>query len=63
PQMVCGKARSARAGGCERAGFSLMLHGLGSKDSLRLQRHGLGAARQRGCGVFVPHKAVVAVSD
>jgi CRISPR-associated protein Cas6 len=63
PQMVCGKARSAQVGGCERAGFSLMLHGLGSKDSLRLQRLGLGAARQRGCGVFVPHKAVVAVSD
>lgn len=63
PQMVCGKARSTQVGGCQRAGFSLMLHGLGSKDSLRLQRLGLGASRQRGCGVFVPHKAVVAVSD
>lgn len=60
--LVCGKARRAAGAEGEWHGFSLMLHGLAGEDSLRLQRVGLGAERRRGCGIFVPHKAV-AVAD
>jgi hypothetical protein len=38
-----------------------MLHGLGAADSLAVQEAGLGAHRALGCGLFVPHKSVVAV--
>lgn len=61
--LVCGKARRAAGVQREWRGFSLMLHGLTEKDSLRLQRDGLGDERQRGCGIFVPHKAVAVVAD
>ncbi len=59
--MVSGKARSMQGVDSRLQGFSLMLHGLGREDSLRLQRTGLGADRKHGCGVFVPHKSVAAV--
>lgn len=59
--MVSGKARSMQGADSRLQGFSLMLHGLGSEDSLRLQRTGLGADRKHGCGVFVPHKSVAVV--
>lgn len=62
-QVVCGKARRARGEERELRGFSLMLHGLGSDDSLALQRVGLGDERKRGCGIFVPHKAVATVTE
>jgi CRISPR-associated protein Cas6 len=61
--LVCGKARRAASVQREWRGFSLMLHGLTEKESLRLQRDGLGDERQRGCGIFVPHKAVAVVAD
>jgi len=61
--LVCGKARQAVGAQREWRGFSLMLHGLSKVDSLRLQRDGLGDERQRGCGIFVPHKAIAAVED
>ena len=60
-RMVSGKARSMRGSRGTLQGFSLMLHGLDEKDSMRLQRAGLGADRKLGCGVFVPHKSVAAV--
>lgn len=42
-------------------GYSLMLHGLSTEDSLRAQEHGLGRERKLGCGLFVPHKSIAAV--
>jgi CRISPR-associated protein Cas6 len=42
-------------------GYSLMLHGLSTGDSLRAQEHGLGQERKLGCGLFVPHKSIAAV--
>lgn len=61
--LICGKARRATAADGEWQGFSLMLHGLGAEDSLRVQREGLGGERKRGCGIFVPHKAIAAVGE
>lgn len=61
--LICGKARHATTAAGEHFGFSLMVHGLNVRDSLLLQRVGLGGQRLRGCGIFVQHKSVVAVDD
>ena len=62
-QLVCGKAHVGHGQDGEWRGFSLMLFGLTVNDSLRMQREGLGGERKRGCGIFVPHKSVAAVSE
>ena len=57
--IVCGKrSRVALAGGSATA-FSVAVHGLGDTASLLLQRAGIGGGRAIGCGLFVPHKAIV----
>lgn len=61
PQLITGKARQLRHGEDMVRGFSLMLHGLSAADSLAIQESGLGERRALGCGIFVPHKSVVAV--
>jgi hypothetical protein len=38
-----------------------MVREISPADSLRLQQLGLGAGRQQGCGIFVPHKSTDAV--
>lgn len=63
PQLVTGKARELRTGEGMVRGFSLMLHGMGAADSLAVQEAGLGAHRSLGCGLFIPHKSVVAVGE
>lgn len=60
--LICGKARQS-GGGVAVSGFSLMVHGLSAPESLHLQSAGLGRQRQRGCGIFVPHKAIAAVGE
>lgn len=62
-EMIAGKAHCKRSGDSECHGFSLMLHGLRGEASMRLQQAGLGHERKRGCGLFIPHKAVAAVSE
>lgn len=59
--MIAGKAHTARTPEGELRGFSLLLHGLTPKQSLAVQESGLGEGRKLGCGIFVPHKSVVAV--
>jgi CRISPR-associated protein Cas6 len=59
--MIAGKAHTARTPEGEMRGFSLLLHGLTPKQSLTVQESGLGEGRKLGCGIFVPHKSVVAV--
>jgi CRISPR-associated protein Cas6 len=61
-ELICGKRRTAQAGGENIAGYSLMLHGLGQAHSVLVQRVGLGSRRMLGCGIFVGHKSVAAVS-
>ncbi len=62
-KLVCGKAHVGRGQDGDWCGFSLMLFGLTVEDSLRMQREGLGGERRRGCGIFIPHKSVAAVSE
>ncbi|HZV54279.1 MAG TPA: type I-MYXAN CRISPR-associated protein Cas6/Cmx6 [Rhodocyclaceae bacterium] len=62
-QMICGKAKRGSGANELWHGFSLMLHDLPAEQSLRLQQEGIGSERKRGCGIFVPHKALAAVVD
>lgn len=62
PQMFCGRVRHAATVQGSISGFSLLLAKLDEDTNLYLQRHGLGAERQRGCGLFVPHKTFSAVT-
>lgn len=56
--MICDKHRVIK--GDERiiSGFGLVLHDLKPQASMQIQRIGLGGARQFGCGIFVPFKAI-----
>lgn len=58
-RAICGRAQQADAGRLH--GYSVMLDGLSAADALRMQELGLGAHRELGCGVFVPHKSASAV--
>lgn len=56
--LICNKRRTISTTDAEASGFGLMIHGLSPKQSLLLQERGLGTMRERGCGVFVPHKSI-----
>jgi len=58
-RVICGRRQVLECG--TLAGYSLMLDGLAPADALRLQEQGVGAHRQLGCGVFVPHKSAAPV--
>jgi len=58
-RAICGRRQVVEHG--TLAGYSLMLDRLAPGDALRLQELGLGAHRELGCGVFVPHKSAAAV--
>jgi hypothetical protein len=61
PRMLFGKPQRASTPEGELTGFSLLLHELDADAALLLQRRGIGRERKRGCGIFVPHKSIVAV--
>jgi CRISPR-associated protein Cas6 len=58
-RAICGRAQHADGGRLN--GRSVMVDGLSAADALRVQDRGLGAHREWGCGVFVPHKSAAAV--
>lgn len=60
-RMISGKAHAMATPAGEMRGFSLLLHGLTPSQSLAVQARGLGLGRKLGCGIFVPHKSVIAV--
>lgn len=60
---VCGRHQRVRGTDGVIDGYSLMLHGLSPRASLRVLEQGLGAHRLMGCGVFVPHKSAAAVGE
>jgi CRISPR-associated protein Cas6 len=61
PRLLCGKPQRASTPDGMLTGFSLVLLDLKADAALRLQRHGLGGERKRGCGIFIPHKSMAAV--
>lgn len=50
------RRRVLRVHGRTIVGYSLVVHGLGADDSLRLQTAGLGGKRRFGCGLFLPRR-------
>lgn len=60
-RMIAGKRHALQTPEGEVCGFSLLLHGLTPEQSLAVQERGLGQGRKLGCGIFVPHKSVLAV--
>lgn len=60
-QRIWGRRQGCRSRGAMLTGYSLMLHGLGEAQSLRVLEAGLGQHRRLGAGVFVPHRSAAAV--
>lgn len=58
PTVLCGRVTPVATPAHTYQARSLMLAGLTPEQSLALQRHGLGAERTLGCGLFIPHKAI-----
>jgi len=56
--MLCGRVTPVATPARTYRTRSLMLAGLTPEQSLALQRHGLGAERKLGCGLFIPHKDI-----
>ncbi|MBM3357994.1 MAG: type I-MYXAN CRISPR-associated protein Cas6/Cmx6 [Betaproteobacteria bacterium] len=58
PRLLCGRVTPIATPARIYRARSLMLAGLTPAHSLALQRHGLGAERKLGCGLFIPHKDI-----
>ncbi len=56
--LICDKYRQIKGTNQSLSGFGLVLHDLKPQASMQIQRSGLGGARQFGCGIFVPFKAI-----
>jgi CRISPR-associated protein Cas6 len=56
--LICDKYRNIKGAKQSLSGYGLVLHDLKPQASLQIQRSGLGVARQFGCGIFVPFKAI-----
>ncbi len=57
-KILCGKSRAFATPNGGLPTQSLMVAGLPLEDAITLQQHGLGPHRNRGFGLFVPHKTV-----
>lgn len=62
-RFICGMRQNVFDGNEKVAGYSLLLHNLPVEHSLALQQQGLGLHRKLGCGIFIPHKSIVAVGS
>ena len=61
-KALCGKFTPLDTPGGVLGTRSLLLADLSIEESFLLQRLGLGPNRLMGCGIFIPHKGVAAVS-
>lgn len=61
-RFICGKRQTLTTPQGVEHGYSLMLHGLPIEHALQIQQDGLGTNRKLGCGIFIPHKSITAVS-
>lgn len=61
-RFICGKRQSIKTEIGVVSGFSLMLHGLPVEHSILVQQKGLGTNRKIGCGIFIPHKSINALT-
>lgn len=61
-KALCGKTTRLATPDGDILTRSLMLAGLRTDESIRLQQLGLGPHRLMGCGIFIPHKGIDAVN-
>ena len=61
-RFICGRRQSIQTANGMVSGYSLMLHGLPVEHSILVQQRGLGNYRKIGCGIFIPHKSITALS-
>ena len=61
-KAICGKEKSFIINGKNRFTRSLMIADLSKENSVLLQDTGVGSGRIFGCGIFLPHKSIDAVS-
>lgn len=62
-KAICGKSQLIEGQNGFLATRSLMLADLDARESLLLQERGLGSHPLLGCGIFIPHKGIDAVSS
>jgi len=60
-KALCGKSTPLTTPNGPLHTRSLLVANLAPRESVRLQHRGLGAHREMGCGIFIPHKGVDAV--
>ncbi len=58
-RMLCGRPETLYLPDGPVTTRSLLLDGMGAEAGQRLQAQGLGAGLRWGCGLFIPHKAVI----
>lgn len=61
-RFICGRRQAIKTDKGLVSGFSLMLHGLPVEHSILVQQQGLGTNRKIGCGIFIPHKSINALT-
>ncbi|HHJ15955.1 MAG TPA: type I-MYXAN CRISPR-associated protein Cas6/Cmx6 [Gammaproteobacteria bacterium] len=62
-KMLCGKTHNIRMPDGALPTRSVMVADLDVEDAVRLQQQGIGAHKQTGCGLFIPHKGIKAVHE
>lgn len=61
-RFICGRRQSITTAAGAVSGYSLMLHGLPVEHAVQVQVTGLGGNRKLGCGIFIPHKSINALT-
>lgn len=59
-RLICGRRVQIALEEGRASAYPVAVHNLREADSLLLQRAGLGRGQAVGCGLFVPHKTIVA---
>ena len=59
-RVICGRRVEIELEEGSLTAFPVAVHDLRDPDSLLLQRAGLGRGQPVGCGLFIPHKTIVA---
>ena len=61
-RFICGRRQTLNTSEGLVYGYSLMLHDLPIEHAILIQQTGLGGNRKLGCGIFIPHKSIVALT-
>lgn len=61
-RFICGRRQSLTTSEGVVYGYSLMLHDIPLEHAILIQQKGLGGNRKLGCGIFIPHKNIVALT-